>query len=60
MEKQKPIPDPNVVDSIVDICVGKCFDWAQGSIAETMAAVAARLPEKAVGIKHEIMLEDLA
>jgi hypothetical protein len=55
----KPKANPDTVDEIVNLCVQRCFDWAQGSIAETMAAVAAKLPEKAVDIKHEIMEEDL-
>lgn len=54
---QKPVPDPDTVAQIVDLATGKCFDWAQGSIAETMAAVAAQLTTDAVNLKHELMEE---
>lgn len=54
----KPTPDQETVDEIVDLAIGKCFDWAQGSIAETVAAVAAELTVKAVTIKHEMTGEE--
>jgi len=50
--------DAQTVEAIVDLATGKCFDWAQGAIAETMAEVAASLTVKAVTIKHEIATED--
>lgn len=54
----KPQPDEATVDQITDLAVGKCFDWAQGCIAETMAAVAGELAIKAIAIKHELMEDD--
>lgn len=55
---QRGKPEQGTVDEIVQITTGKCFDWAQGCIAETMAAVAARLTEDAVVCSREIALED--
>lgn len=52
---ERPTPDPETVEQIVEIATGKCFDWAQDSIAETMALVAAILAGKSVAIKHELM-----
>ena len=52
--------DPETVQEIVRITTGKCFDWAQGAIAETMAAVAAELAVTAVSVKHEIATEEQA
>jgi hypothetical protein len=50
----RPKPDQDTVDQIVDIASGKCFDWAQEAIAETMAAVAAALTIRAVTTRREI------
>lgn len=58
MKIKHPEVNQETVDAIVDIATSKCFDWAQGSIAETMAAVAADLTIKAVDIKHEVIQED--
>lgn len=54
----KGTPAPATVEYIVEITTSKCFDWAQGCIAETMAAVAAKLAEDAVVISREIAMED--
>ena len=56
---QKPTVDESTVKQIVDIATGKCFDWAQGSIAETMAAVAAQLTTTAVTIRRELDQEEV-
>lgn len=59
----EPDIDQETVDSIVDVAESKCFDWAQSSgtdIADTMAAVAARLAVQAVTIKHEMMVENMS
>lgn len=53
-----PKTDRETVQQITDLASGKCFDWAQGSIAETMAAVAANLATLSVAIKHETMMEE--
>jgi hypothetical protein len=53
-----PQPDQETVREIVTLTAGKCFDWAQESIAETMAAVAAELARKAVTIRYEMDQEE--
>lgn len=58
MPREIPEADPATVATIVDIATAKCFDWGQGAIAETMAAVAAELTKTAVIISRETTEEN--
>lgn len=55
----KPQADPITVETIVGLTASKCFDWGQGRVAETMAAVAAQLARDAVVLKHELLVDEL-
>lgn len=54
-----PEPNQETVQQIVGLATSKCFDWAQGAIPETMAAVAAQLAKSAVVTQREITKQDV-